>query len=66
MTPEDAAQRGVKDRQTVRLRVFTARPLIFEDVVVRVSPKFRTYAHLDYDEANACGFGKGDLGMIVP
>ena len=66
MTPEDAAQRGVKDGQTVRLRVFTARPLIFEDVVVRVSPKFRTYAHLDYDEANACGFGKGDLGMIVP
>lgn len=66
MTPEDAAQRGVKDGQTVRLRVFTARPLIFEDVVVRVSPKFRAYAHLDYDEANACGFGKGDLGMIVP
>ena len=66
MTPEDAAQRGVKDRQTVRLRVFTARPLIFEDVVVRVSPKFRTYAHLDYDEANACGFGTGDRGMIVP
>lgn len=66
MTPEDAAQRGVKDGQTVRLRVFTARPLVFEDVVVRVSPKFRTYAHLDYDEANACGFAKGDLGMIVP
>lgn len=66
MTPEDAAQRGVQDGQTVRLRVFTARPLVFEDVVIRVSPKFRTYAHLDYDEANACGFAKGDLGMIVP
>ena len=66
MTPEDAARRGVHDRDVVRLRVFTARPLIFEDVAVRVSPDFRTYAHLDYDEANACGFRKGDLGMIVP
>lgn len=66
MTPEDAAARGVKDRDVVRLRVFTARPLVFEDVVVRVSPDFRTYAHLDYDEANACGFVKGDLGMLVP
>ena len=66
MTPEDAAARGVKDRYVLRLRVFTARPLVFEDVVVRVSPDFRTYAHLDYDEANACGFVKGDLGMLVP
>lgn len=66
ITPEDAAARGVKDRDVVRLRVFTARPLVFEDVVVRVSPDFHTYAHLDYDEANACGFVKGDLGMLVP
>lgn len=66
MTPQDAAARGVADRDVVRLRVFTARPLVFEDVVVRVSPEFRTYAHLDYDEANACGFSKGDLGMLVP
>ena len=66
MTPQDAAQRGVADGQAVRLRVFTARPLIFDDVIVRVSPDFRTFAHLDYDEANACGFVKGDLGMLVP
>ncbi len=66
MTPQDAAKRGVTDGQTVRLRVFTARPLTFDDVIVRVSPDFRTFAHLDYDEANACGFVKGDLGMLVP
>lgn len=66
MTPQDAAQRGVTDGQAVRLRVFTARPLTFDDVIVRVSPDFRTFAHLDYDEANACGFVKGDLGMLVP
>lgn len=66
MTPEDAQARGVQDKDVVRLRVFTQRPLVFEDVLVRVSPKYRTFAHLDYDEANACGFQKGDLGMIVP
>ena len=65
MTPEDARARGLSDRATVQLRTLTQRPLTFEEVVVRVSPEFRTYAHLDYDEANACGFRKGDLGMIV-
>lgn len=66
MTPEDAKRMGVRDKQTVRLQVFTERPLIFEDVQVRVSPKFATYVHLDYDEANACGFRGGDLGRILP
>ncbi|MBR2889729.1 MAG: phosphate propanoyltransferase [Oscillospiraceae bacterium] len=66
MTPADAAAMGVRDKQTVRLQVYTARPLIFEDVLVRVSPDFATYVHLDFDEANACGFRKGDLGRILP
>ena len=65
MTPEDARRMGVKDKQTVRLQVFTERPLIFDDVQIRVSPDFATYVHLDYDEANACGFQAGDLGRIL-
>ena len=56
---------GVQDGQVVKLQVYTGRPLIFEDVLVRVSPDFATYAHLDYDEANACGWRKGDLGRIL-
>ena len=66
LTPEAAERFGVRDRQTVKLQTFTERPLIFEDVAVRVSPDFAPYAHLDYDEANACGFRKGDLGRILP
>jgi propanediol utilization protein len=65
MTPEDARYMGVTDNQVVKLQVFTGRPLVFEDVVVRVSPDFATYVHLDYDEANACGFRPGDLGRIL-
>ena len=65
MTPEDAARFGVADKQTVKLQTLTNRGVIFEDTVVRVSEKFATYAHLDYDEANACGLEKGDFGRIV-
>ena len=66
LTPEDAARFGVRDKQTVKLRTYTARPVVFEDVAVRVSPEFASFVHLDYDEANACGFRKGDLGRILP
>ena len=66
MTPEDARQFHVSDKQVVSLKTFTDRPVVFEDVLVRVSPDFATFAHLDYDEANACGFQKGDLGRILP
>ena len=66
MTPEDAEIFGVKDKQNVRLQVFTDRPVIFEDVTVRVHKDFAAFVHLDYDEANACGFQKGDLGRILP
>ena len=66
LPPQAADAFGVKNGETVRLRTLTARPLIFEDVAVRVSPDFAPYAHLDFDEANACGFRKGDLGRIEP
>lgn len=65
MTPEDATRMQVQDKQVVRLQTYTDRPLVFDDVVVRVSPQFQTRVHLDYDEANACGFQNGDLGRIL-
>lgn len=66
LTPADAVRFGVQDKQIVRLQTYTARPVIFEDTAVRVSPDFASYVHLDYDEANACGFQSGDLGRILP
>ena len=65
LSPAEAENFGVTDGQTVRLQTFTARPCIFEDVVARVHPDYRGAVHLDYDEANACGFQNGDLGRIV-
>lgn len=66
LTPEDAQRFAVADRQVVRLQVFTERPLIFQDVLVRVRPDFATRAHLDFDEANACAMQPGDFGRILP
>ena len=65
ITPQDAAHFGVRDKQLVNLQTYTARPLIFQDVLVRVSPDFATRVHLDIDEANACGYQTGDLGRIL-
>ena len=65
MTPESAAQYGLKSGDEVRIKCLSARPLILENVAVRVSDKFATYVHIDYDEANACGYRAGDLGMIL-
>lgn len=66
LPPEDAGRFGVRDKQVVKLQTFTSRPAVFEDVTVRISPDFAAAVHLDYDEANACGFVNGEWGRIIP
>ena len=66
LTPEEGKRFGVADKQVVKLQTFTSRPAVFEDVVVRTNADFAAAVHLDYDEANACGFQKGDFGRIIP
>ena len=65
MTPEDAIKFGVSNNESVKVKVLGKRPLIFDDVIVRVSKDYRTFMHIDYDEANACGFSKGTFALIV-
>lgn len=65
LNPEQAQRFGVRDKQVVKLQTLTDRPVIFEDVVVRVNPAYEAAVHLDYDEANACGLGDGDYGRIL-
>lgn len=66
LSPEEGKRFGVADKQVVKLQTFTARPVVFEDVMVRIHPDFKAAVHLDYDEANACGFTNGDFGRIIP
>ena len=65
LRPEDGKHFNVQDKQVVKLQTFTDRPAVFEDVVVRINSDFAPAVHLDYDEANACGFRKGDWGRIL-
>jgi putative phosphotransacetylase len=66
MIPEDAAKAGVEDKQIVKVKVDGERSLIFDDVVVRVSPDYATYMHVDYDDMNAAAISATNLtGMIV-
>ncbi|MGL4912756.1 MAG: ethanolamine utilization phosphate acetyltransferase EutD [Romboutsia sp.] len=65
ITPSDATKFDVVDNEIVQVKVFGQRPLIFDDVVVRVNKNFKTYMHIDYDEANACGCSKGTMAKII-
>lgn len=56
---KDAELLGVRDKEIVSIEILSKRPVVLKDTVVRVSESFATYAHIDYDEANACGFEKG-------
>ena len=66
LTPEAAQRFGVRDKQVVKLQTYTARPVLWQQVTVRVRPDFAPAVHLDIDEANACGLMPGDLGRIIP
>ena len=66
MTPEDAALLGVKDTQIVKVALDNeGRKTIYDDVVVRVSPKYALAMHIDTDEANAAGVPGSCMGTIV-
>ncbi len=65
MTPADAEAFGVADKEIVSVKIDSARPLIFGDVVVRVSPKFALAMHIDTDECNAAAAFGAVYGEIV-
>lgn len=65
MSEQDAAEFGVKNRDRVAVRVASGhRELVFEDVRVRVAPRYRLEMHLDTDEANAAGVESGSYGLL--
>ena len=66
MTPADAESFGVEDGDMVQVAIASeGRALIFGDVLVRVSAKYRLEMHIDTDEANAAELSTGDPGVLV-
>lgn len=64
MSTEDALRYGLKHKDVVRVRISGDRELIFGDVLVRVSPKYKLAMHIDTDEANAANIKTGMQGFI--
>lgn len=65
LTPADAEEIGVVNKQIVKVKINGSRPLIFDDVVVRVSDKFARFMHIDTDEANAAGATPNIVGEVI-
>ncbi len=66
MTPEDAEKFGIKDKQIVSVKIPTeGRALVFDDVVARVSDKYKLAMHIDTDEANAAAVPGSCIGEIL-
>ncbi|MCL2589978.1 MAG: phosphate propanoyltransferase [Betaproteobacteria bacterium] len=65
LSPEQAKEAGVQDKDLVDVKTYGKRPLIFEDVLIRSGePHFREF-HIDTDEANAAGIANNDEAEII-
>ncbi|MDR1424375.1 MAG: phosphate propanoyltransferase [Azoarcus sp.] len=65
LSPSQAAEAGVKDKDLVDVKTYGTRPVIFEDVLIRAGDAHFREFHLDTDEANAAGLANGNEVEIV-
>lgn len=65
MSPEDAEGFGVKNGEYVKVDIEGDRPISFEKVLIRTSPRYRLEMHIDTDEANAGLIAGKTAGKLV-
>jgi putative phosphotransacetylase len=65
LNPRQAEEAGLNDHDLVDVATSGARPLIFEDVVIRAGDAHEREFHVDTDEANAAGLANGDEVEII-
>ena len=65
VTAPDSKLLDLKDKQRVSVAVMSERPVIFQDVIIRVSTEFSCKMHIDVDEANAALVSGFTLGKII-
>ncbi len=66
-SPSEAQSLGIASGEVVRVRAGAGggRSVVFEDVIVRVGPKYSLEFHVDTDEANTAGIKTGDVVHIA-
>lgn len=62
---EEALVFGVTDRQLVSIKIGGEKPGILDNVLCRVSPKFRLDCHLDTDDGSAFMLKTGDKVELI-
>ncbi|MDS1030132.1 phosphate propanoyltransferase [Bacillota bacterium LX-D] len=65
MEAELAEELGFKDKEKVDVLVEGDREILFKNVVIRVSPKFKLELHVDTDEANAAMLRNGAKVTVI-
>lgn len=65
MHTSDGVGFGVSDGDMVQVKVGGERGVIFSNVLIRVSAKYKLEMHIDLDEANAANIKNGQLGEII-
>ncbi len=61
MSPAQATDYGVVDKDMIKVRVEGEREMTMGDVIVRVSPDYTLDMHIDTDEANAAGLNNDSV-----
>lgn len=64
MSPEEADQMGLVDRQIVKAEVLGVRPLTMNHVMIRIGEGMHAMMHIDMDEANASGY-EGERRAVI-
>jgi putative phosphotransacetylase len=65
LSPEQAREAGLQDKDLVDVKTTGKRPLIFEDVLIRSAEGHFREFHIDTDEANAAGIANNDEAEII-
>lgn len=65
LSPDEAKEAGVKDKDWVSIKIQGERGLTFSNVLVRSGEAHKSEFHLDTDEGNASGCGPDSVGELV-
>ena len=65
LSPTQAQEAGLADKDLVDVKTYGTRPLVFEDVLIRSGEGHFREFHIDTDEANAAGLANGDEVDII-
>ena len=65
LSPAQAEEAGVKDKDIVSIKIEGERGLVFNNVLVRAGDAHEREVHLDTDEGNAAGCGPDAVCTII-